>query len=74
MLRVRRAWAAAKVRTIGAVAGSIIAAIITVHIATNATAPCNDQPAAGMPGMAMPLMPSMLDHAAATLRCPWARP
>ena len=41
-------------------AGSIIAAIITVHITTNATASCSDQPTTGMPVIAIPLMLSML--------------
>ena len=54
----RRACAEAKIRTIGAAAGSIIAAIITVHTATNTTAPPTDQPAADIPAMAMPPMPS----------------
>jgi hypothetical protein len=60
MIRTRRAWAAAKVSTIGVMAGSIIAAIITVHIATNATASCSDQTTTGVPVIAIPLMLSML--------------
>jgi hypothetical protein len=42
--RSRRAWADANVSIIGATAGSIIAAIITVHTPTNTRAAPNDQP------------------------------
>ena len=43
----------------GAAAGNIIAAIITVHTATKAAAPASDQPSAAIPAIAMPAMPSI---------------
>jgi hypothetical protein len=56
----RLAWAEAKISTIGIAAGSIIAAIITVQMATNMAAPAKDHPVvAFMPAMAMPAIPSV---------------
>ena len=45
-------------KIIGAAAGSIIAAIITVQTATKMIALADDHPSAAMPAMAMPAMPS----------------
>ena len=57
--RSRLACAAANMKIMGAAAGSIMAAIITVHTARKAAAPASDHPSAAIPAIAMPAIPSI---------------